>query len=278
MSEELNNMEEFQITGEEINQELDAYDPLENLVNHDFSSDGEINLDESYEMISLLDRESKTAKDQESETIIESLSDKYVDVDYKIKLEKSIQNVKSFFKKHDVESPEIKSLSESEKTKLFAIASFMTKNVAALLNDLLFGITLTREEYKFISIAVERKLTYDGNEVFNIIDLNENYLKQWKQIDNSLPKSVNTMVVNIDIKNVVMLYHFLGKHTVKGLDREFYIFASVLQKIADTNKLYNAYNIVKERLNMDFNLWLSALEQEPEPEIVPVETVKGTKK
>jgi len=270
MSEELNNMEDFQIN-DEVKNDMDVIDPLEQLVNHDFLSDGEINLDESYEIISLLERESKSAKEQESEIIIENLADKYVDQEYKIKLDKSIQNVKSFLIKYNVENTDVQNMSEDEKTKLFALSSFMLKNVSALLNDLLFGITLTRDEYKFISTAVERKLSYDGNEVFNIIDLNENYLKQWKQVDNSLPKQVNSMVVNIDIKNVVMLYHFLGKHTVKGLDKEFYVFASVLQKIADTNRLYNAYNIIKDRLNNDFNLWLSALDQIQEQ----IDTVKG---
>lgn len=269
MTEELKDMGEFEINTENTNS-MEAIDPLDELVNHDFSGDAEFDINESYEMISLLERENKSAKNLEAENVITELSDIYIGSEYKQKLDKSFENVNSFFKKYNIEKDEVKNMSEDEKTKIFAVASFLSKNVSVLLNDLLFDLKLTREEYKFIYTAIERKLSYDGNEVFNIIDLNEKYLKQWKQVDNSLPKNVDTMVVSIDIKNVVMLYHFLGKHTVKGLDREFYVFASVLQKIANTNKLYNAYNVIKERLNIDFNIWAGALEpdQNMTPEIV----------
>jgi carbamoylphosphate synthase small subunit len=34
-------------------------------------------------------------------------------------------------------------------------------------------------------------------------------------------KDKDEFVINIDIKNIVMVYHFLQKHTVKGLSSEF---------------------------------------------------------
>lgn len=263
MSEELNNMQEFAI--EEDNEKLEVIDPLDKLVNHDFSTDSEINLEESYEMLNVIERENKLAKTFEAENIIKELEHLYVDVNYRDKLNKCFNNVKSFIKKYNIEKDEVKNMSEDEKTKTFAIGSFLNKNIGHMLNELQFSLTFTREEYKFIESAI-RKLTYDGNEVFNIIELNEKYLKQWRETDKALPKNVPSFIVNIDIKNVVMLYHFLSKHTVKGLDREFYIFATVLQKIADTNKLYNAYNVLKERLNYDFTVWTSAMEPQAQPQ------------
>ncbi len=261
MTEELKDMQEFAIEEENTVNMDNAFDPLENLVNHDFSGDGEINIDEAYEMLTLVERESKLSKSLEAENIIDELGSTYLDVDFLKKLNGAFENVKSFIKKYNIEGDEMKNMNDSEKTRLFAIGSFLNKNVGHLLNDLLFNITLSRDEYKFIFTAIERKLSYDGNEVFNIIELNEKFLKEWKQIDKSLPKSVPSFVANIDIKNVVMLYHFLGKHTVKGLGEEFYIFAEVLHKIANTNKLYNAYNVIKDRLNTDFNIWVGAMDE-----------------
>ena len=84
-------------------------------------------------------------------------------------------------------------------------------------------------------------------------------MKEWKETDKALPKQIESFMVDIDIKNIVMLYHFLGKHSVKGIGAEFYTFASILGKIADTNKIYNAYNIIKSRLDNDFALWTSAI-------------------
>jgi len=269
MSEELNNMQEFALPEQNTVKIENVIDPLEDLVNHDFASNTEINLEESYEMLSILERESKLAKTLEAENVIEEIATKYIDEEYKSKIDKGFENVKAFIRKYNIELDEVKNLTDKEKDKLFAIGSFLNKNLGTTLNDLMFSITVTREEYKFIATAVERKLEYDGNEVFNIIELNERYLKEWKELDKMLPKQVPTMVINIDIKNVVMLYHFLGKHKVKGLDREFYVFASVLQKIADTNRLYNAYNVMKERLNIDFNIWVGALE--PDVDLVEQE-------
>ncbi|NPV12787.1 MAG: hypothetical protein HPY57_13450 [Ignavibacteria bacterium] len=259
--QEITNTNDFVIEDENKITAENVIDPLDNLVNHDFSSDNEINLDESYEMLNLIERENNIAKTFEAENVIKELEHLYVDVKYKEKLTKSFNNVKSFINKYNIEKEEVKNMTEDEKTKIFAIGSFLNKNISHILNELQFNITFTREEYKFIESAI-RKLTYDGNEVFNIIELNEKYLKQWKELDKSLPKNLNSMIVTIDIKNVVMLYHFLSKHTVKGLDKEFYTFATVLQKIADINKLYNAYNVLKERLNTDFRIWTGAMEPE----------------
>lgn len=278
MSKKLKNNVEIENTKDFVIEENDnkniteqIIDPLDKLINHDFLSNDEINLDESYELLKNIERENNISKTFEAENIIKELEHIYIDIEYKEKLIKSFDNVKSFIKKYNIEKDEIKNMSENEKTKLFAIGSFLNKNMGHILNELQFNITLTREEYKFIENAI-KKLTYDGNEVFNIIELNEKYLKQWRELDKSLPKNIDSMIIKIDIKNIVMLYHFLSKYTIKGIDKEFYIFASVLQKIADTNKLFNAYNILKERLNTDFRIWTGAME----PNNFKVEeTVKG---
>jgi hypothetical protein len=217
-------------------------------------------LDESYEMIQQLKRISNESRANEAENIINEISSIYIDQEYKNKLDKSINNLKAFIKKYDVNCDDVKNSTESEKTRLFAIGSFLNKNITMLINDLKFSIQLSRAEYKMIETAVSRKLSYDGNDVFNIIDLNEKYLKEWRLLEKSLPKQVPSFVVDIDIKNVVMLYHFLQKHTVKGISEEFYIFANVLQKIADTNRLFNAYNVVKQRLDIQVGVWTGAME------------------
>jgi hypothetical protein len=260
--EKLNDdMQDFAITNDDSGIESNTkIDPLEELTNHNFSEDEDINLEDSYEMIQQLERISKDSKDNEAENIINELSNLYVNKSYKGKLDKSIENIQTFIKKYDVNSDLIKNITESEKTKYFTIGSFLTKNISTLINELNFSILLKREEYKMISSALSRKLTYDGNEVFNVIELNEKYLKKWALLEKSLPKQSESFVIDIDIKNVVMLYHFLQKHIVKGINAEFYIFANVLQKIADTNKLYNAYNIIKERIDTDFGIWVGAIE------------------
>lgn len=255
MNEKVEKIEPVMIDGE-----VETIDPLTELVEHDFLSDSEINLDESYELIKMLDREKSANEKLEADHILEDIAHIYVEREFKEKLDKTIENFKNFKKKYDVGSDLVKTMNESEKTKTFAIASFLNKNIANMINVLKFDVTLTRGEYTFIAQTLERKMSYDGNEVFNIIELNNKYLSEWKKIDKNLPKEIESFVVNIDIKNIVMLYHFISKYKVKGIDKEYYKFISVLEKIADTNKLFNAYNIIKERMNEEFTIWVSALE------------------
>lgn len=255
----VNDVNDFIIEDSKTEQ-ITIIDPLEKLVNHDFSSDDEINLDESYEMLTMLEKENDLAKAFNAENIIKELEPIYVSYEYKEKISKSFENIKSFIKKYNIEKEEVKNLSDDEKTKLFAIGTFLNKNIASVINEMHFNIIVTREEYKFIDSALKR-ISYDGNDVFNMVELNDNYLKKWREIDKSLSKDVNSMLLSIDIKNSIILYHFLSKYTVKGIDKEFYIFASVLKKIADVNNLFNAYNILKERINIDFRVWSSALDE-----------------
>ena len=276
MSEtELNNMEEFEIQEEVQTNVQEVIDPLDTLVKHDFSSNDEINLDESYEMISLLENESKKmTKEREAQNIIDEIGETYINKDFKEILDKSFKSVEDFIKKYNVELDEVKNLEEIEKDKIYGVGTFLLKNVTSILNELTFTFDITIDEYKLVSSALERKMVYDGNEVFNIIELNNRYLKLWKEIHMSLPKNQDSFEVSIDIKNVVMLYHFLGKHTVKGLDKQFYTFSTILEKIAETNKIYNAYTVLKERLDVDFNIWNGAFSA---PEITE-ETTKETTK
>jgi len=258
-----NEVEQFEIKEDENN----IIDPLDTLVELEFSEDADFNIDEYSEIINIMERDSAMLKGEEAEEIIKSSGEKYLNEDYLEKLETTYKNITSFYGKYDPNSELITNMSETEKNKLYSIGNFLNKNYSALVDEMDFSIKLKRSEYVFLATAVERKITYDGNEVFNIIDLNENYLKIWKEDFKNLPKSEDTFVIDIDIKNIVMVYHFLQKHTVKGLSSEFYNFASLLQKIAETNKVYNAFNIKKERANTNFMLWSSA--------ITPEEIVEG---
>ena len=255
-------VESFEIK-EEINDEgMTAIDPLDTLTELSFEEGSEVNIEEYAEILNLMERDASMLKSQEADEIVSDAGNKYLKEDYLKKLEDSYAAINNFYKKYDPNSETIKNMTEAEKTNLYAVGNFINKNYDNLVDNMDFEIELTREEYIFLSTALERKVTYDGNEVFNIIDLNERYLKHWKENFKKLNREDKSFIIDIDIKNIVMLYHFLQKHTVKGLNSEFYSFSYVLQKIAETNKVYNAFNIKKERANTNFMLWNSAINPE----------------
>lgn len=254
-----------------VETQMTVIDPLDILVNHNFN-DSDLNLDESYEIISLLGRDKESLKMLEAEEIIKSIGDIYINADYKQKIENSINNIKSFFNKYNVENKEFtKTVTEADKDKLFAISSFLVKNLYKISDEISYDFNISIDEFNFLVDVLERKITYDCNDVFNLIDLISN-LKAWQKIQKSLPKGANSFVINVSIKELVIIYHFLQKHTIKGITKEYYTFTMVLNKIADMHKIYNAYGVIRDRLNTDFSIWTSAItDVNKETEVKPTE-------
>ena len=246
-------------------------DPLDKIVKADFTKD-DVNIDEAFEMLEMIEKESVKSKELEAEHIIEELSKKYLDEKSIKNIDKSLSTLSSYFKKYNVENDDVKKLDSLGIDKIFAIAKFLLNNINSTINKITFKLKLTSDEYNLIVKVIERKTEYDGNEIFNVIKLYEDVLKDWSENVKKLPKNFNEFDVDISITNIVMLYHFLSKHKIKGFVKEFYTFAALLEKIGETNKLYNAYNVIKERLTDDFKLWTSAItemDEERKKELKP---------
>jgi len=264
--DELKDAQEFALESNEVElneNTIQEIDLLQELVDHDFSSDEATDFEKYFNVLESAERDNETFKKEEADYIIAELGPKYLDKTYLDELEKLKNNLTSFIKKHDVNSDLIKNMSETDKDKLFAIGKFLNKNIVHKINDLTFTFTISRDEYKFINSVMNNRMSYDGTEVFNLIELKNTYLDKWDEDFKKLPKVANEMFITIDIRNVVMLYHFLSKYSVKGIGDEFIKFVSILQKIADTNKLFNAYNIVKDRINSDYMIWVGAMTPMP---------------
>jgi hypothetical protein len=170
-----------------------------------------------------------------------------------------MQNMDSYIRKYSTEYSDISSWASEEKDKIYGLAEFMWKKFSRDINELQFNLTLTRDEYKFIHSVLQQKMDYNGNEVFNIVELKESYLDTWEMINKSIDKNIPSFVVNIDIKNLVMMYHFLSKHTVKGLGKEYYTFKGLLTKIGDCNKIFNALNVLIKNYSEKFQIWAGAI-------------------
>jgi len=237
-------------------------DPLDTLVSLEFSEDEEINIEEYSEIIDTLQRD-LSLKSEDTDEIIKEIGSKYVNSNYLDDLTKSYNNIKNYYKKYDPNKAEIQALSSEEKDRLFSVASFLNKNYTSLINGLLFSIELTKREYVFLDTALTKKISYNGVEVFNMKELNEIYLKPWKEKGKKMKSDDDKMIVDIDINNIVMIYHFLQSYSVKGINDEYYRFISLLEKIAETNKVFNAFNIKKELANTNLMNWNSALTPQP---------------
>jgi lantibiotic modifying enzyme len=123
-----------------------------------------------------------------------------------------------------------------------------------------FNFEIKTEEYKFLNKILTRVIEYNGDDVFNYVDFYEtvwsNVIQQYES-----DKSVSTIKINIPIKKILILHHLIKDYKVKGITEEFRYFRNILYKIAETNKLFNAYNIIVERIKDDCKLWGNALDE-----------------
>ncbi len=237
----------------------------EELDNFDFNSDKEFDIETNYELISTMKKEEddeavkELIKLKEAKNIIEKHAKTFLDPDFVDKFNKEEENLLNLIKKFDPNVDAVRSLKEEQKDKIYEIAQYLFNVYQKKLNDLLFLFPLTNDERKFIFNVFRNKLEYDQNEVFQLKDVKENYLD--KDFDKLEDGSYMTM---INVNDLIIFYHLISKYKVKGITQEHYDFLQILTKIGERIKLFNAYNVVVQRLSTDFQMWGGALTVEGE--------------
>ena len=124
---------------------------------------------------------------------------------------------------------------------------------------------MSNAEFKFLHKILTNSIEYNGDDVFNYVEFMEGfwYDAHKEYSDN---KSEEKFVFKINIKQILLLYHLIKEFKVKGITSDFKSFRSVLYKIGQTNKIFNAYNIIIERMKEDAKLWGTALDSVLSPE------------
>ena len=143
----------------EDNKDLEYIDPLDTLVQHNFKDESDINLEESIEMIEIIEKEKRISKNMEPETVINSLSDKYMDFNYKKELDNLFENFNNFLKKYSIEKEEMTNKSDKELTDLYIIAKFLFSNIENKINSMVLNVELNIDEYKMLATTLEQKLS-----------------------------------------------------------------------------------------------------------------------
>jgi hypothetical protein len=90
-------------------------------------------------------------------------------------------------------------------------------------------------------------------------DLKDNYLdKKFDKLEDG------SYMTYINVNDLIIFYHLISKYKVKGITNEHYDYLQILTKIGERIKLFNAYNVVVQRLSTDFQMWGGALSVEGE--------------
>jgi hypothetical protein len=234
---------------------------LEELLDFDFSSDKDFNLEENYKEVLAFDEKEEREKISQEEKIIASIGPSYVEEEFFNKVNSLRKNLYSYFKRYEAKSEYVAELlkdpvkNDEELTKLFAIAQFMLKTYKETIKNLFFMLKITKTEYQMIIDVMKNKSEVTGNEtLLDGMDSLLAYLKEWEKIYKE-SNGVDVMTLPMDIKSIVLLYHFLSKKSVKGFSGAFYTLRTIMYKLKETNDIFSAYNTLGERLAQDFTIW-----------------------
>jgi hypothetical protein len=226
-----------------------------------------------YEAIAKIANKNNNLKQEEAENVVGEYAVKFVDEDFVKELDKKRESIKDFIRKYDPNGELIAVMKVHDVDKVYSIFNYLLNAYIKYLNEMTFNFELTKEEFKFLNNVLTKETLYDGDEVFNYTEFIESFWENAKEeVDKD--KSKESYVFKIDIKKILLLHHLIKGHKVKGITNEFKQFRSILYKIAQTNRIFNAYNIIVDRLKEDAKLWGSALDVV----LAPKEQAEGLEK
>lgn len=227
----------------------------------DFSSDAEFNLATEYDTIFnetiVVDPTNKELKD--AEDIIKELGSIYLENNSLTKYEKAFVNFNEFLNKFNITTDIVKNMTKTDRDKLFGYGKELFMYYQQKYGELTFNFELSIKEWYYIEHTLNKKLSYNGNELFNYWELYTKFIKPTSEMANKLPKGIDSFVPVCSIQGLVLLSHILMKHEEKGSTDSFTYFRTVLSEIAKMTKLFNAYGVVLERLSKQFDNWVNAL-------------------
>jgi len=212
-----------------------------------------------YDAIAKISNKNSTLKQDEAETVVGEYAISVVDEEFVTELNNKKEAIKDFIRKYDPNGDIVKNMKVHDIDKIYSIFNYLLNSYIKYLNDMLFNFEIDNQEFKFLDKVLTRTIEYNGEEVFNYTEFIEKFWEDAKT-EFEKDKSKETYTFKINIKNILLLHHLIKDHKVKGITSEFKLFRNILYKIAQTNRIFNAYNIIVERLKDDAKHWGSALD------------------
>lgn len=239
---------------------------IEQLEKFDFSSSEPFNIDSNFDFINGLEFERAQLKNLEAETFVKTNGVLYLDKVIIDEFFAKRNNLLDLIRRYSSDKEELKVLSDEVgggRDKLYKIANFLYNSFSLHVNEMKYKITFTYDEYDFIYKTLNRKIKYTSDEVFQYLRLFEEGLNQYDAIYKTTKKG-DDIVAELTIANIILLYHLINKYQVVGVNNEFRIFSTVLNKIGEANQVYNSIVMIRDRLNDQFQMWTTS--------ITPIET------
>lgn len=229
----------------------------------DFNSGEKFNLEEEYSTLfgegepkQLNPNESKV---KDAESIIDEYGAKYIERASLVDYEKVFLNINEFLIQFQTDSQEVINMTKSDRDKLFGYGKELFKTYESVYSDLKFNFELSVKEWNYIDHTLTKKLSYNGQELFNYWELYVKFIEPTRNMVEKLPKTSETFVPICSIQSLILISHLLMKHEEKASTDSFHYFRTTLTEIAKMTRLFNAYGVMLERITNRFNHWINAL-------------------
>jgi len=229
----------------------------------DFKSEDEFNLDTEYSTLfgsnEFTPTNPNASKLEDAEQIIRDTGTRYIEGLSLQKYEKAFVNLNEFLSKFRVDSEIVKNMTKDDRDKLFGYGKEVFKYYQDQYSGLDFNFEITMDDWHYVEHTLTKKISYNGQELFNYWELHEKFIKPTSNMVKQLPKELDSFIPICSIQSLILLSHLLMKWEEKGSNKSFHSFRVVLTEMAKMTKLFNAYGVMLERVTNMFNNWVSAL-------------------
>lgn len=145
--------------------------------------------------------------------------------------------------------------SEHTKDEIYGQAKKLWNAGADALNNAKFNLNLTREEYIYLVDLLENEFEYDANTMFYVVEL----IKWIDSINGrELKNDVDKEAVQITATELTLLFHIIGKHKIKGLCKEAFLYMEIIKRITEISKLYDYWNNRSKEVSEEIQRWVAS--------------------
>jgi hypothetical protein len=177
-----------------------------------------------------------------------------------IEIEEKKEKIFNYLRMYDANKDLVKKMTEHELDKIYALSNYIVNSYINSLNSISFNFKFTNEEFKFTDRLLWHDLKYNADDVFNFVDFHESFWVNAKEEFNQ-DKGKTEFLFKMSMKNILIFHHLIKGYSVKGSGNEFLHYRNILYRIAMCNKLFNAYNVVTERIKEDCKIWGGSLDE-----------------
>ena len=229
----------------------------------DFKSDEQFNLNEEYSSLFGESEFKPTNQNEEklkdAEKIIAEFGGKYIEGLSLQKYEDIFSNLNEFLVKFRTDSDVIKGMNKSDRDKLFGYGKELFQSYQTQYSNLYFNFELSIKEWNYVDHTLTKKMSYNGQELFNYWELYAKFIEPTRELASRLPKQIESFIPICSIQSLILLSHLLMKWEEKGSTDSFHYFRTVLTEVAKMTRLFNAYGVMLERVTNRFNNWVNSL-------------------